>query len=169
VRLVAAHLAAAAVAALVPLVPRPEPAPTALPSFAWPRTFEGRPLTELPVTERERRFAEDFPGRIGLFSDGERQLVMRFTTRATRRMHPSSDCLRAVGYQITPLPARRDPDGGAWGCFTARRNREELRVCEQIRDPRGATWPDPSSWYWPALTGASAGPWWSFSVFERSR
>jgi len=169
VRAVALHLGACALAALAPFIPRPGSAPAAEGPFAWPSHFEGRPLTERPLSERERRFAQDFPGRIGLFSDGERQLVLRFTTRATRRMHPSSDCLRAAGYAILPRPSRRAADGTGWGCFAARRADEELLVCEQIRDQRGATWPDPSSWYWPALTGSSRGPWWSASVFERVR
>ena len=33
-------------------------------------TFEGRPLEALPLTERETRFAADFPGRIGRFRRG---------------------------------------------------------------------------------------------------
>jgi hypothetical protein len=160
------YLLACAVAAVAPLVPHRVGRPSGEGPVPWPRTFEGRRLVELPLGERDQRFARDFPGRIGLFSDGSRQIVLRFTTRATRRLHPASDCLKAVGYAIAPLPARLGPDGTTWGCFTARK-REELVVCEQIRDGAGATWPDPSTWYWPALFGSSRGPWWSTTVVER--
>jgi len=183
VRAVRAHLIVCVLAAAGPHVPRPCSRVTAAPlptggataatagdaDLAWPAEFEGRPLTELPLTGRDRRFADDFPGRIGHFTDGTRELIIRVTTRATRRLHPASDCLKAIGFTIDPLPARRGPDGTTWGCFAARRRAERLVVCEQIRDQRGATWPDPSSWYWPALTGASSGPWWSVSVIERTR
>jgi hypothetical protein len=134
----------------------------------FPNQFEGRALTALPLGERDRRFADEFPGRIGRFSDGAREIILRHTTRATRRLHPASDCLRASGFAIDPLPARRGPDGRTWGCFAARKPPDTLMVCEQVRDAAGRSWPDPSSWYWPALTGASPGPWWSTTIVERA-
>ena len=193
-RAITFFLIACALAAAAPLLPRPshaEPASRSAPEArcatvafsgsrtlaqcasaagavarAWPARFEGRPLTELPLTGRDRRFADDFPGRIGRFSDGRREIIMRLTTQATRRLHPASDCLRAVGFAVEPQPARRGPDGTAWGCFIARKQGAGLTVCEQIRDAGGRTWPDPSSWYWPALTGGSPGPWWSTTIVE---
>jgi len=181
VRAVRAHLIVCVLAAAGPHVPRPCSRVTAAPlptggataatagdaDLAWPAEFEGRPLTELPLTGRDRRFADDFPGRIGRFTDGTRELIIRVTTRATRRLHPASDCLKAIGFTIDPLPARRGPDGSAWGCFAARRQQDALAVCEQIRDTEGRTWPDPSSWYWSALAGSSRGPWWSTTIVER--
>jgi hypothetical protein len=133
----------------------------------FPSEFEGRPLTELPLSGRDRRFADDFPGQVGRFTDGTRELILRHTARATRRLHPASDCLRASGYAIEPLPARPGAAGHVWGCFAARKQADALTVCEQIRDASGRSWPDPSSWYWPALTGASQGPWWSTTIIER--
>ena len=182
-RAVKAHLIVCVLAAAGPHVPRgPCSRATAAPlpshagsdgtgaadaDFAWPTQFEGRPLTELPLTGRDRRFADDFPGRIGRFTDGSHELIVRYTTRATRRLHPASDCLKAIGFSIDPLPARREHDGTTWGCFTARREHDALSVCEQIRDTNGRTWPDPSSWYWSALAGSSRGPWWSTTIVER--
>jgi len=168
VRAIRLYVAVSALAAAAPLVPRPSRAhPTTADAFAWPAQFQGRPLTELPLTGRDRRFADEFPGRVGRFTDGAREIVLRVTTRATRRLHPASDCLAAVGFAIEPLPARRDPDGATWGCFAARKPGTSLSVCEQIRDAAGRTWPDASSWYWPALSGASVGPWSSATVVER--
>jgi hypothetical protein len=101
---------------------------------------------------------------VGRFTDGARQLIVRVPTRATRRLHPASDCLRAVGFTIAEQPARRGPDGTAWGCVLATRAGERLSVCEQIRDAAGRTWSDPSSWYWAALLHRSAGPWTSITL-----
>ena len=168
-RAVGLYLGLCALAAAAPLVPRPSRADSAANTapFAWPRQLDGRALTELPLTGRDRRFAEDFPGRIGRFSDGTREIILRFTTSATRRLHPASDCLAAIGFTIEPLPARRGAEGTTWGCFAARKPGETLTVCEQIRDAAGRAWPDASSWYWPALSGASTGPWWSTTIVER--
>ena len=167
-RAVPIYLFVCALAAAAPLLPRRSRADTAgaAAPFAWPAQFEGRPLTALPLAARDRRFADDFPGRVGRFSDGTREIILRFTTQATRRLHPASDCLKAIGFAIEPLPARRGPDGSTWGCFAARRQGDALTVCDQIRDAAGRTWPDPSSWYWPALAGSSAGPWWSTTIVE---
>jgi hypothetical protein len=173
------QLAACALAATVPLVTflagagRAQTA-SALTAgaVAWPGTFEGRPLRPLPLSERDQRFARDFPGHVGRFHDGQRELILRHVVHPTRRLHPASDCLRAVGFAIEPLPARRGPDGATWGCFAATRGAgpraaEDLTVCEQIRDATtGRTWPDASSWYWPALAGGTSGPWWSTTMVE---
>jgi hypothetical protein len=171
VRALAPVLAVCALAAAAPLLPRPSraqaPATKATTPVAWPPTeFEGHSLTELPLTGRDRRFADDFPGRIGRFTDGTRELILRATERATRRLHPASDCLKATGFTVEPLPARRGPDGTTWGCVAARKQADALTICEQIRDADGHRWPDPSSWYWAALTGTSRGPWWSTTVVE---
>jgi len=167
-RAVGVYVGLCALAAAAPLLPRPSRAGSAAnTAFAWPRQLDGRAVTELPLTGRDRRFAEDFPGRIGRFSDGTREIILRFTTRATRRLHPASDCLAAIGFTTEPLPARRGAEGTTWGCFAARKPGETLTVCEQIRDAAGRTWPDASSWYWSALSGTSAGPWWSTTIVER--
>jgi hypothetical protein len=170
-RALAIYLSVCALAAAAPMLPRRSRAESGTAAaFAWPARFEERPLTELPLTGRDQRFADDFPGRVGRFTDGTREIILRFTTEATRRLHPASDCLKAIGYTTEPLPARRGPDGSAWGCFAAHKvDGGDLTVCEQIRDARGRTWPDPSSWYWPALAGSSAGPWWSTTIVERRR
>jgi hypothetical protein len=170
VRAGAFHLIACGLAALAPLVPYRSGAEaggvsTTAP-LTWPQSFEGRPLVERALGDRDRRFAQDFPGRVGRFTDGTREIILRFATRATRRLHPASDCLRAVGFTIEPRPARLGPDGNAWGCFAARRANERLTVCEQIRDADGRTWPDPSTWYWPARLGQSRGPWWGTTLVE---
>ena len=134
----------------------------------WPTHYEGRALTELPLTQREVAFTRDFPGRIGRFSDGKREIIIRWVNAPTRRLHPAADCFRGSGYSTTPLPVSKDADGAAMGCFQARRGAHGLRVCEVIKSARGESWPDVSAWYWGAVFDASRAPWWSFVVAERS-
>lgn len=132
----------------------------------WPTQFEGRPLQALPLTALEERFQRGFPGRVGRFSDGQREIVLRWVTRETRQLHASSDCFKASGYRIEALPLRRVGDQ-RWSRFRATRGELALEVSERISDARGAQWSDVSAWYWSALLGRSQGPWWAVTVAQR--
>lgn len=134
----------------------------------WPGTFEGRALHPLPLTERETRFAADFPGHIGRFSDGQRELVLRWVEAPTRQLHPAEDCFRGLGYVVTPQPSERSADGASWHRFHAERGGMALRVSEAISDGSGGRWTDTSAWYWSALLGHTPGPWWAVTVAERA-
>jgi hypothetical protein len=134
----------------------------------WPDRFEGRGLKPLPPSSREERFAAEFPGRIARFSDGRREIIIRWVERETRALHPASDCFKGLGYSIKPLPARVDADGHRWGGFEARRGDEALRVFERVYDSANQqSWSDVSSWYWHAITGRSSGGWWAVTAAER--
>ena len=133
----------------------------------WPTEFEGRPLTPIALTEQERGFSRGFPGKIARFSDGHRELIIRYITRPSRKLHPSADCLKGSGYHVTPRPIREDRAGHYWGCVTAMRDNVQLNVCEQISDGAGSSWYDVSSWYWAAILGRSSGPWWAITVAEK--
>jgi len=161
---------AAAAAALAPLLHRPTVAAAGVAAGfpGWPARYEGRALTEMPLTRREAGFLQDFPGRVGRFSDGRREIIVRWIDAPTRLLHPAADCFRGIGYGVTPLPIRRDAAGAAMGCFRAQHGSDGLTVCEVIRDGRGESWPDVSAWYWHAILGATAAPWWSFVVAEPS-
>jgi hypothetical protein len=131
----------------------------------WPTHFEGRALTTLPLSERELRFGRGFPGRIGRFTDGRREIVLRLVTQETRMLHPAADCFRGLGYTISPLPVRLDGEGRRWGVFEARRGEEHLLVSERIYSAAdGGAWSDVSTWYWSALVGRSRGPWWAVTI-----
>src|SRR3954466_11032832 len=112
------YLIACVIAALMPFVSARFQTPgtgAALSPFpGWPSTFEGRTLTLLPLSEMEKKFATGFPGRIARFSDGEREIIIRWATEATRMMHPSSDCFQGLGYSVKPLAAHRDESGSLW-------------------------------------------------------
>src|SRR5262249_32645770 len=137
-----------AVAAVVPLLGvRPQPAPIG--HFpGWPTHFAGKPLRELPLGPVEQRFATDFPGRIGRFTDGGREIVIRWVSQETRKLHPASDCFRGSGYSITPRPLVVDADGTRWSSFLAKRGTQQLDVRERIYDASGSQWTDVSAWYW---------------------
>lgn len=161
---------AAGLAGIAPLAQRGPVGDAAVagPAFpGWPETYEGRALTALPMSDREAAFARDFPGRIGRFHDGRREVIVRYVTEATRRLHPAADCLRGVGYVITPLPAWREASGALTSCLKADRKGQSMRVCEGVRAADGgAKWPDVPAWYWAAMMEGAAGPWWSFVVSE---
>ena len=162
------YIVACAIAALVPLLSAQskDQANTVGAFPGWPAQFEGRALTALPLTELEKRFANDFPGQIGRFTDGKREIVIRWLTEATRKLHPSSDCFQGLGYTINPLALRRDDNGSLWSSFEATKGNEQLRVYERIHNESGKTWTDVSAWYWSAFSEGS-GSWWAITVAEK--
>ena len=125
-------------------------------------------LTPLAPSEREVRFASGFPGKIGVFTDGARTYVVRWVRTPTRKLHPATDCLRALGYTTKPTPIFAEADGSFWGTSSAQHGAESLRVRERIVDSVGHAWTDVSAWYWSAALGRSVGPWWAVTIFEPS-
>jgi hypothetical protein len=137
-------------------------------SFEWPTHFRGQPLTQLPPTDLEARFAARFPGAVARFSSGEELLIVRHVRRATRLLHPASDCFRGAGYAVSGEHAAIDAQGLRWRCFVAARGDERLRVCERIGerldDAQEAGWTDVSAWFWQAQFGRAASAWWAVTV-----
>jgi hypothetical protein len=159
-----------ALASAAPLLPRP-----ALPGAAggavfpgWPTEFDGVKLERMAPGREDAWFTRDFPGKVARFAARDRQVVMRWVSSPTRRLHPASHCFTGAGYAVTPAPMARTRDGALMSCFNARRGNDALKVCEQLRDPTGQSWPDVSAWYWHALTSPAGGSWWSFVVVERA-
>ena len=137
------YVIACAIAALMPFVSarfEAQPAGVATTTFpGWPSTFAGKTLTPLPLSEMEQKFARGFPGRIARFSDGEREIIIRWATEATRMMHPASDCFQGLGYSVKPLAAHRDESGSLWASFAATKDKERLVVFERIHSVSGET------------------------------
>lgn len=162
-------LAACLVAALVPLVQVSLPSHGFSREFpGWPERFEGQRLEILPLSDVEKRFEREFPGKIAKFSDGNRTIVMRWVTKETRKLHPAADCFKASGYDVKPLPLAVDDKGNRWGSFQAIRSTEKLHVREQIRDEQGNTWTDVSAWYWAALAAKTHGSWWAVTLVGKA-
>jgi exosortase/archaeosortase family protein len=132
----------------------------------WPTRFEELALEPLPLTEQDLRFGRDFPGKFGRFRSAGREVLIRYVTQPTRKLHPVSDCLRGAGYAVQPLPAERDSKGRVKSCVRASRDGKSLKLCEFIEDASGRVFSDPSEWFWAAIFGGSRGPWFDYVVSE---
>jgi hypothetical protein len=159
------------IAAVWPIL-RGSPQPVAATAEAvfpgWPTHFAQRRLTQLPLSTLELRMQRDFPGRIGRFTDGQREIILRWVTQGTRRLHPSADCFKGNGYQIQP-EAIAQIDGERWARYRATRGKEVLLVSERIVEADALAaqqWTDFSSWYWASQLGQSHGPWWAVTVAQ---
>lgn len=156
-----------ALAALLPLTRSIARTPPSS-AIEWPTTFEGAPLVPVALSDVESRFVASFPGSIARFTNGDRVVVLRDVEKPTRRLHPSADCYRALGYGITAERLERAADASMWRCFTARRGGPgggtALRVCERIVDAKGDAFTDVSSWYWSAALSRSVGPWRAMTI-----
>lgn len=132
----------------------------------FPKEFEGKSLEQLDLTEREKVFLQGFPGEIKRFTDGKREIIVRYVSQATRKLHPASDCFSAIGYSVKPLPIRIDENENKWSCFKAAKDGENLKVCERIYTNSGKNWTDVSSWYWSALSDSSGEGFWAITFAE---
>jgi hypothetical protein len=159
-------LIACACAAIAPVFSRDRAASGDQIVPPWPTHFHGRGLHELPMEERERAFLSGFPGDVGRFTDGDRDIVMRWVTEPTRRLHPAEDCYRGLGFETSSSRIVRDADRTQWRCFTASRGEARREVCEQLQDREGRRWTDVSAWYWAASFRRTDGPWLVTTVAE---
>jgi hypothetical protein len=131
----------------------------------WPARFEGAPITPLALSPVEERFQQNFPGRVGRFTDGRRELILRWVAEGSRKLHPASDCFKANGYALVALPIAVK-DGERWSGFTAARGKQQYEVRERIVDAAGGQWSDVSAWYWAVQLGQTKGPWWAVTVAQ---
>jgi hypothetical protein len=133
----------------------------------WPSHFEGHALVRLPLSFAEENLNAGFPGQIARFTDGRRELILRWIATPSRRVHPSADCFRGLGYSVEPAPALLDVHGVRWSCFIAIRKSARLHVRERISGVTDdGSWTDVSAWFWAALFERKAGPWLAITVVE---
>ena len=158
IRWLLATMLLAAIAPLFASHPRGT-APNAAALPPWPHEFEGRPLVPVALTSEQSRLLADFPGAAARFSDGERDILVRWVTQPTRRRHPAEDCYRGWGFEVAASKIRSDRDGRHWRCFDVTRDGNTRHVCEQISDSEGKDYTDVSSWYWNATLQRTAAPW----------
>ncbi len=138
----------------------------------WPGQYENKSLTELELTDRERFFVKDFPGKVGRFSDGAREIIIRWVESPTRRLHPAADCFKGVGYAMSPLPVDYNLADVPMGCFEATKDGQSRKICEFIiaRDSAidSNSWTDVSSWYWQTVLSNDNNGWWSYVIAENN-
>jgi exosortase/archaeosortase family protein len=133
-------------------------------------TFGGTtlPLHLLPATDAEKAFARGFPGTLSSYRWGNDRVILRRVCGATRRLHPSRDCLRAAGFESTDSVTVRLGDGSEWARFQATRDGECWTVHERITSScDGSSWTDVSAWYWSALRHRLNGPWQAETVISK--
>ena len=162
---------AAVLAPLLSLTTPRSPAPPDLAQGPAVFTFDGLllPLHPLPASEAETAFAQSFPGTLASFRWGSEQVILRRVNAATRRLHPSRDCLRAAGFATTEAITVTLSDGSLWARFSATRDGIRRTVHERITSGRdGAAWTDVSAWYWAALRHPLNGPWQAETVISAS-
>lgn len=134
-------------------------------------TFDGLllPMHPLPPTEAEMAFAQSFPGTLASYRWGNDQVILRRVNEATRRLHPSRDCLQAAGFETTEAITVTLGDGSQWARFRATREGIRRTVHERITSGRdGSSWTDVSAWYWAALRHPLNGPWQAETVISSS-
>jgi len=132
----------------------------------WPVTMEGRPIRAMALSADELKVAAEFPGKIGRFTDGAREVILRWVAVPTRQLHPAELCFKGWGYSVKPRSLLRTGNGDCWGSFLACRGSEALAVRTCVRDADGKSWPDVSSWFWSAASGRSRGPWLAITIAE---
>ncbi|QUE50924.1 archaeosortase/exosortase family protein [Luteolibacter ambystomatis] len=143
------------------------PAPLSSPPAVFSFAGVTLPLQPLPATPVEEAFANGFPGTLGSFTWSDRQVILRRVTKATRRLHPSRDCLRAAGFLTTDAIVEEHGDGSRWSRFNASRPGQDLTIRERIvSEANGQTWTDVSPWFWSALFHPLNSPWRAETVIE---
>jgi exosortase/archaeosortase family protein len=161
----------AVLAPLLMIVTPHRPGPPDLGNGPEVFTFDGLtlPLTPLPPSPAEMAFAESFPGTLASYQWGGSQVILRRVNEATRRLHPSRDCLRAAGFETTEALTVRLGDGTDWARFHATRDGIRWTVSERITSSRNqSSWTDVSAWYWAAIRRPLNGPWQAETVISKS-
>jgi hypothetical protein len=167
-RTIAVHIIACIIAASVPFISAYRFLADGDADFSgWPKSFEGHSLRQQELSGKELDFAKGFPGKIARFSDGSREIIIRWVTVRTRKLHPASDCFRGMGYTVQNLPLYVDQEHREWNNLEASLGDIHLHVRELIFDDHGSNWSTASSWYWAVLLGKTEGPWWAVTIAER--
>jgi hypothetical protein len=164
---------AAAAAAVVPMITPASSGGAAKVDFpGWPNTLEGTPLKPRELSERDKPYLAGFPGRIAAFHAGDEEVLVRWVTRETRRLHSAADCYRGLGYDVEPVQPRYP----GYVSFRVTQNGESMWVSERISErfddaggTPGESFGEVGDWYWSAKLGSTVGPWWSVVRVERVR
>ncbi len=93
--------------------------------------YQGQALTQIPLTLGEEKFYGNFPGSIAIYEGEGFKLIIRKVSRATRKLHPASHCLRAEGFLVGEKSVV-ESDEGKWLEYFVERNGDKFRVRERV-------------------------------------
>ena len=131
-------------------------------------SYQGIPLTRMPLTEAEQKFYGNFPGSIAVYESTEFKLIVRQVTCATRKLHPASHCLRAEGFRIGEKTVGIDENRDQWLSYSVTRNGDTAQVKEHVTCPSThQNWPEISAWYWHAFFHPGEGPWQAVTLISK--
>ncbi|MEM6666579.1 MAG: exosortase T, partial [Pseudomonadota bacterium] len=80
-----------------------------VPPLTLPTSLAGEIGQPDPLTDRERRYFEQFGGTAQKARYGPMAITVVQTTSPLRHLHAPEDCLRGLGYQVTFIGTRFDP------------------------------------------------------------
>lgn len=130
-------------------------------------SYQGEALTPLALTPAEEKFYTNFPGSVAIYEGHSFKLIVRTVTRATRKLHPASHCLRAEGFHISEKTQTNLPDGSRWLTYTATRNGAQWLIREHIAQTDGdKQWSEIPAWFWHAFLHPADGPWKAITVMQ---
>lgn len=130
-------------------------------------SYMGEALTPLPLTPAEEKFYTGFPGSVATYEGHSFKLIVRTVTRATRKLHPASHCLRAEGFSISEKSRTTLPDGSRWLTYTATRNGAQWLIREHISQIDGdMQWSEIPAWFWHAFLHPTGGPWEAITIMQ---
>ena len=129
----------------------------------WPEEILGEKIIETPLSDQDKIFLTDFPGKVARFRSTNKEYSLRYITRPSRKLHSSAVCLSSNAAEISYLPLWEDRQGRRWSQFKAKWKRKNLLVKEIIIDKNHKSSSDASSWYWQAILNKSDGPWLSIT------
>lgn len=100
----------------------------------------------------EQRFYANFPGTFKKFKRGNEDRLIRVTSIATRKMHPSKDCFLASNYKIEKIQIVKEQQK-LWNSFNASKTGIECQVIERYYSANDDySFSDVSAWYFHAAT-----------------
>ena len=116
-----------------------------------PEEYQHLFLMKCPPTKLETEFARQFPGQIATYQHSDGILILRQVTGATRKLHNTSTCLQASGFDITEPRSITDTKQRQWTTYRASNKKNRLVVKSTILDRKGNSWTSAEEWFWHAF------------------
>ena len=132
----------------------------------WPKTILDEEIIQTPLSEQDKIFLAYFPGKVARFKSTNKEYILRYVTRPSRKLHSSALCLSSNAAEISYLPLWKDSKGRLWSQFNAKWRGKKLLIKEIIIDKTQHSFTDASSWYWQAIFNKSEGPWLSITQID---